>query len=105
MGTPGSVVGRVLKYLQARTTLDEQSSAEIAKMLKSSTPQEIDDTLSRLERSSAKFIQDKERTSKRLQGIAGTTGRVLPESEKIATEKEEAPEEDVDAMIKRLSQE
>jgi hypothetical protein len=106
MGTPGSVVGRVLKYLQARTTLDEKSSAEIAKMLKSSTPQEIDDTLSRLERSSLKFTQDREATQKRLQGIAGTTGRVLPESEKIATEKEEeAPEEDVDAMIKRLSQE
>jgi hypothetical protein len=106
MGTPGSVVGRVLKYLQARTTLDEQSSAEIAKMLKSSTPQEIDDTLSRLERSSLKFTQDREATEKRLRGIAGTTGRVLPESEKIATEKEEeAPEEDLDAMIQRLSKE
>jgi len=106
MGTPGSVVGRVLKYLQARTTLDEKSSAEIAKMLKSSTPQEIDDTLSRLERSSLKFTQDREATQKRLRGIAGTTGRVLPESEKIATEQEEeAPEEDLDAMIKRLSKE
>ena len=106
MGTPGSVVGRVLKYLQARTTLDEKSSAEIAKMLKSSTPQEIDDTLSRLERSSLKFTQDREATQKRLRGIAGTTGRVLPESEKIATEKEEeAPEEDVDAIIQRLSRE
>lgn len=106
MGTPGSVVGRVLKYLQARTTLDEKSAAEIAKMLKSSTPQEIDDTLSRLERSSQKFTQDSEATAKRLQGIAGTTGRVLPESEKIATEKEEqAPEEDVDATIQRLSRE
>jgi hypothetical protein len=106
MGTPGSVVGRVLKYLQARTTLDEKSAAEIAKMLKSSTPQEIDDTLSRLERSSEKFIKDREATQKRLQGIAGTTGRVLPESEKIAKETEEpAPEEDVEATIKRLSQE
>jgi hypothetical protein len=105
MGTPGSVVGRVLKYLQARTTLDEKSSAEIAKMLKSSTPQEIDDTLSRLERSSAKFIEDKERTSKRLQGIAGTTGRVLPESEKLPVEKEEEPEEDVEAVIERLTRE
>jgi hypothetical protein len=106
MGTPGSVVGRVLKYLQARTTLDEKSSAEIAKMLKSSTPQEIDETLSRLERSSLKFTQDREATEKRLRGIAGTTGRVLPESEKIATEKEEeAPEEDLDAMIQRLSKE
>lgn len=106
MGTPGSVVGRVLKYLQARTTLDEKSSAEIAKMLKSSTPQEIDDTLGRLERSSLKFTQDQEATEKRLRGIAGTTGRVLPESEKIATEKEEQPpEEDVDAIIQRLSKE
>jgi hypothetical protein len=105
MGTPGSVVGRVLKYLQARTTLDEKSSAEIAKMLKSSTPQEIDDTLSRLERSSQKFVQDQERTSKRLQGIAGTTGRVLPESEKLPVEKEEAPDEDVEATIERLTRE
>lgn len=104
MGTPGSVVGRVLKYLQARTTLDEQSAGEIAKMLKSASPQEIDDTLSRLERSSQKFTQDKERTAKRLQGIAGTTGRVLPESEKIPQEKEEeAPEEDVEATIERLT--
>lgn len=106
MGTPGSVVGRVLKYLQARTTLDEQSAAEIAKMLKSSTPQEIDATLSRLERSSQKFVQDKERTAKRLQGIAGTTGRVLPESEKLPKEaEEEEPEEDVDAVIERLTRE
>jgi hypothetical protein len=106
MGTPGSVVGRVLKYLQARTTLDEQSAGEIAKMLKSATPQEIDDTLSRLERSSQKFVQDKERTAKRLQGIAGTTGRVLPESEKLPKEtEEEAPEEDVDAIIERLNRE
>ena len=105
MGTPGSVVGRVLKYLQARTTLDEKSAAEIAKMLKSSTPQEIDDTLARLERSSEKFVQDKERTAKRLQGIAGTTGRVLPESEKLPTEKKEEPEEDVEATIERLTRE
>ncbi len=105
MGTPGSVVGRVLKYLQARTTLDEKSAAEIAKMLKSGTPQEIDDTLARLERSSEKFIQDKERTAKRLQGIAGTTGRVLPESEKLPTEKKEEPEEDVEATIERLTRE
>jgi hypothetical protein len=105
MGTPGSVIGRVLKYLQARTTLDEKSAAEIAKMLKSSTPQEIDDTLSRLERSSQKFVQDQERTSKRLQGIAGTTGRVLPESEKLPVEKEEEPEEDVEATIQRLTRE
>ncbi len=105
MGTPGSVVGRVLKYLQARTTLDEKSAAEIAKMLKSGTPQEIDDGLARLERSSEKFIQDKERTAKRLQGIAGTTGRVLPESEKLPTEKKEEPEEDVEATIERLTRE
>jgi hypothetical protein len=102
-GSPGSVVGRVLKYLQARTTLDEKTAGEVAKMLKSGSTQEVDDTLKRLESSSAKFIEDKNTSARRLKTVSGTVGAAAPTTRMVADEPEAPPEdEDDEAKIQRL---
>lgn len=102
-GSPGSVVGRVLKYLQARTTLDEKTAGEVAKMLKSGSTQEVDDTLKRLESSSAKFLEDKNTSAKRLKTVSGTVGAAAPTTRMVADEPDAPPEdEDDEAKIQRL---
>ena len=103
VGSPGSVIGRVLKYLQARTTLDEKSAGEIATMLKSGTVQEMQDVLNRLEASSAKFIEGREKSARRLKTISGTVGAAAPTTPKAAAEVEAAPEgETDDEKIERI---
>jgi hypothetical protein len=102
-GSPGSVVGRVLKYLQARTTLDEKTAGEVAKMLKSGTTQEVDDVLNRLESSSAKFIEDQNKTARRLKTTSGTVGAALPTTRSVVPEPEAGPEdEDDEAKVQRI---
>ena len=102
-GSPGSVVGRVLKYLQARTSLDEKTAGEVAKMLKSGTTQEVDDTLKRLEASSAKFLEDKNTSARRLKTTSGTVGAAAPTTRMVADEPEAPPEgEDDEAKIQRI---
>ena len=103
-GSPGSVVGRVLKYLQARTSLDEKTAGEVAKMLKSGTQQEVDATLSRLESSSAKFLEDKNTSARRLKTASGAIGAAAPTTRKAAPESDVPvdEEEDDDAKLQRL---
>jgi hypothetical protein len=102
-GSPGSVVGRVLKYLQARTTLDEKTAGEVAKMLKSGTTQEVDDVLNRLESSSAKFIEDQNKSARRMKTVSGTVGAALPTTRSVVPEPEAGPEdEDDEAKVQRI---
>ena len=102
-GSPGSVVGRVLKYLQARTTLDEKTAGEVAKMLKSGSTQEVDDTLKRLESSSAKFLEDKNTSARRLKTVSGTVGAAAPTTRMVPDEPEAPPEdEDEEAKVQRI---
>jgi len=102
-GSPGSVIGRVLKYLQASTTLDEKSAGQIATMLKSGSQQEVDDVLKRLESSSAKFIEGREKSASRLKTISGTVGAAAPVTPRPAPPVEAAPEDETDEeKIKRL---
>jgi len=102
-GSPGSVVGRVLKYLQARTSLDEKTAGEVAKMLKSGTVQEINDTMNRLESSSARFLKDQGKSAQRLKVTSGAIGAAAPTTRMSAPES--APvdaEEDDEAKLQRL---
>lgn len=101
-GSPGSVVGRVLKYLQARTTLDEKTAGEVANMLKSGTTQEVDATLKRLESSSAKFLEDKNTSARRLKTVSGTVGAAAPTTRLEAPESEAPADEDDEAKLQRL---
>jgi hypothetical protein len=103
-GSPGSVVGRVLKYLQARTTLDEKTAGEVAKMLKSGTTQDVDDTLKRLESSSAKFLEDKNTSARRLKTTSGAIGAAAPTTRKAAPESDVPAdeEEDDEAKVQRI---
>jgi hypothetical protein len=103
-GSPGSVVGRVLKYLQARTTLDEKTAGEIATMLKSGTPQEVNATLKRLESSSAKFLEDKNTSARRMKTVSGTVGAAAPTTSLPPPESESSGNEDEDdeAKLQRL---
>jgi len=102
-GSPGSVVGRVLKYLQARTSLDEKTAGEVAKMLKSGTVQEINDTMNRLESSSARFLKGQGKSAQRLKVTSGAIGAAAPTTRMSAPES--APvgaEEDDEAKLQRL---
>lgn len=101
-GSPGSVVGRVLKYLQARTSLDEKTAGEVATMLKSGTTQEVDATLKRLESSSAKFLEDKNTSARRLKTTSGTVGAAAPTTRREPSESEAPADEDDDAKLQRL---
>jgi len=102
-GSPGSVIGRVLKYLQARTSLDEKTAGEVAKMLKSGTQQEVDDVLNRLESSSAKFIAGREKSAKNLRTMSGTVGAALPTTPKPPPPVEAGPEDETDGeKLQRL---
>jgi hypothetical protein len=101
-GSPGSVIGRVLKYLQARTTLDEQTAGEVATMLKSGSMQEVDDTLKRLESSSAKFLEDKNVSARRMKTTSGTVGAAAPTTSLPPPESDAMPEEDDEAKLQRL---
>ena len=102
-GSPGSVVGRVLKYLQARTSLDEKTATDVAGMLKSGSAQEVDDVLQRLESSSAKFVKDQATTARRLKTTSGAVGAAAPTTRRAPPEQEQAPEgEDDDEKLKRL---
>jgi hypothetical protein len=104
-GSPGSVIGRVLKYLQARTSLDERTAGEIAGMLKSGSMQEVEDTLNRLESSSTRFIKDKATSARRMRTVSGSVGAAAPTTSlppPMEMETEGLPEEDDDAKIQRL---
>ena len=104
-GSPGSVIGRVLKYLQARTSLDEKTAGEIAGMLKSGSMQEVEDTLKRLESSGSRFIKDKTSSARRMRTVSGSVGAAAPTTSLPAPmdmETEGLPEEDDDAKIQRL---
>ena len=101
-GSPGSVIGRVLKYLQARTSLDEKTAGEVAKMLKSGTTQEVDDTLKRLESSGTKFVKDKAASARNLRTMSGAVGAAAPTTQRAAPVAEDFPEEDDDAKLQRL---
>lgn len=104
-GNPGTIVGRTLKYLQSRASLDEKTAAEVAKMLKSSTPQEIDSTLTRLEASAEQFAKQQERASKRMKMISGAVGAAAPEDQPTPKSEEETTEEDADAIVQRILRE
>lgn len=104
-GSPGSVIGRVLKYLQARTSLDEKTAGEIAGMLKSGSMQEVEDTLKRLESRSTRFIKDKASSARRMRTVSGSVGAAAPTTSlppPTEMETEGLPEEDDDAKIQRL---
>jgi hypothetical protein len=101
-GSPGSVIGRVLKYLQARTTLDEQTAGEVATMLKSGSMQEVDDTLRRLESSSTKFLEGKNVSARRMKTTSGAVGAAAPTTSLPPLESDVMPDEDDEAKLQRL---
>ena len=100
-GTPGSVVSRVLKYLQARSSLDEKTAGELANMLKASSPQEIDSVMTRLEKSAGQFAKDQAAAARRLKMISGAVGTAAPEDTTTRTE-DKAPAESDEARIERI---
>jgi hypothetical protein len=104
-GSPGTIMGRTLKYLQSRATLDEKTAAEVAGMLKSSTPQEIDATLSRLERGAMEMAKQQARSQRRMMTVSGAVGAATPEDEPTMMPEEQPPEEDLDELVQRILRE
>jgi hypothetical protein len=71
-------------------------------MLKSGTPQEVNATLKRLESSSAKFLEDKNTSARRMKTVSGTVGAAAPTTSLPPPESDVMPEEDDEAKLQRL---
>jgi hypothetical protein len=104
-GGPGTIMSRTLKYLQSRATIDEKTAAEVAKMLKASSPQEIGQVLDRLEGSAAQFATQQQRAATRGKIISGAVGAAAPEDQPALAPVESNPEETDDEMIERILRE
>lgn len=97
-GSPGSMVGRVLKFLQSRTSLDEKSASKIADMLKASSHEEVDNVLRKLEGSSKKFVKSAESRGNREKAVSGAVSRSIgePPSTPDAPQPEESEQQIID---------
>jgi len=104
-GNPGTIIGRTLKYLQSRATLDEKTAAEVAQMLKASSPQEIDRVMTRLEGSAAQFAKQQQRAANRMKLVSGAVGAAAPEDTPALQPTETNPEETDDELIDRILRE
>lgn len=99
---PGSIMGRLLKHLQARTTVDEKTAARLADMLKAGTAQEVDDVFSQIEKQSGKVLGREASSRKAEQMTSGAIGASAgsPPSAPVPTEPVE--EEDDEVKLQKL---
>lgn len=103
IGSPGSIVGRVLKFIQARATMDERTAGEVASILRASDPQEVAQALAKLEQQSSKFATGQARRGMTEKAIGAETGIIASQPPDTPTETGEQSEEDVDETIRRLT--
>ena len=99
---PGSIMGRLLKALQARTTVDEKTAGKLADMLKAGTPQEIDAVFNEIEQQGSKVLNRAKNVRTAEQATAGTLGASAGSLPSKPAPAEPVAEEDDDAKLKRL---
>ena len=97
---PGTMVGRVLKFLQSRATLDEKTADEVSNMLRASTPQEVNAVLNKLEQSAGKFAKEANRTITTEKAITRGVGSAAGEPPR--TPEPPRPEETDEQRLERL---
>jgi hypothetical protein len=97
---PGTMVGRVLKFLQSRATLDEKTASEVANMLRAGTPQEVNAVLDKLEQSAGKFAKEANRTITTEKAITRGVGSAAGEPPR--TPEPPRPEETDEERLERL---
>jgi len=81
--TPGALVSRVLKFLNNSAPLSEKTAAKLSTMLKASTPNEIDNVLTQLERGAAKLAASAKKDVKRQRVVSGAISASAGESPKL----------------------
>lgn len=87
---PGSMVGRVLKFLQSRTSLDEKTASKLADMLKASSVKEIDDVLNSIEKSSGAIVKKASKTGRREKAVSSAIARSIGEPSADDVEEDES---------------
>lgn len=97
---PGSITGRVLKFLQSRATVNEKTAGEVANILKSGTPQEINAALDTLEKSAGKFAKQADRSNATERRAARTVGMSIGEPPQA--KEPERPQETDEERLQRL---
>jgi hypothetical protein len=103
-GGTGTVLGRVLRFMNKARGLDEKTAAELAELLKTKDVTEIDKIMSRLESRAANFEKQAKFREATQIGVGGATGSVLQQPRSIDTEEPIDEEEvDVDAIVERLT--
>lgn len=103
-GGTGTVLGRVLRFMNKARGLDEKTAAELADILKTKDVTEIDKIMSRLESRAANFEKQAKFREATQIGVGGATGSVLQQPRSIDTERPIDEEEvDVDAIVERLT--
>jgi hypothetical protein len=99
---PGSIMGRLLKHLQARTTVDEKTANRLADMLKAGTAQEVDDVFSQIERQSGKVLGREASRRKAEVVTSGAIGASAGSTPSKPVPTEPVEEEDDEVKLQRL---
>jgi hypothetical protein len=103
-GGTGTVVGRVIRFMNKARGIDEKTADRLAEMLRTKDLQEVDQILSQLERRAVDFEKQAKFREKTQIGVGGATGSVLQQPRSIDTEEPIDEEEvDVDAIVERLT--
>lgn len=103
-GGTGTVLGRVLRFMNKARGLDEKTASELADLLKTKDMTEVDKIMTRLESRAATFEKQAKFREATQIGVGGATGSVLQQPRSIDTEEPTDEEEmDVDAIVERLT--
>ena len=103
-GGTGTVVGRVLQFMEKARGIDEKTADRLAEILRTKDPVEIDRVLKGIESRAGAFEKQARFRSATQTGVSGATGSVTQQPASVTTSepKTEEEDEDADAIVERL---
>ena len=103
-GGTGTVVGRVIRFMNKARGIDEKTADRLAEMLRTKDLQEVDQILSQLERRAVDFEKQAKFREKTQIGTSAGIGSVTQQPSSVTTTEPTDEEEiDVDALVERLT--
>ena len=102
-GGTGTVLGRVLQFMEKARGIDEKTADRLADILKTKDPVEIDRVLKGIESRAGAFEKQARFRASTQTGVSGATGSVTQQPASVTTSEPTVEEdEDVDAIVERL---
>jgi hypothetical protein len=103
-GGTGTVMGRVIRFMNKARGLDEKTADRLAEMLRTKDLAEVDQILTGLESRAANFEKQQKFRQRTQIGASGAAGSVLQQPSAVTeTEPTDEEEIDVDAIVERLT--